>query len=332
VSEFAFELEVCAHLEGSREGILARQLGASVAESGGRILDIVHIEPGPEFDARTAITSAEIPLAAIDSSVGPGRARYWKRAFDCHPDRARRATERAREIGFFESERRNGREYVRQVARYPDWYGSITGIENKPDLGRPGDLKRQLRTDVSLGVLDYAILATESYVTRTHLHRLPDEMGVWRVHRLESDHTEGPPLEIEVIREPTRLSVENPGIEPLEYHPGRTDIAVVAPDAKAKQRRRIAERAYGKGWRTYDFPACETCEVDDATPSSLPHCPWAGRLVDASSECGPSCPGYETGTAAVDTATLREERDRYSPWVADPDGKQRRQSGLDQFG
>ncbi|MEY7848820.1 DUF5787 family protein [Natrarchaeobius sp. A-rgal3] len=335
MSEFAFELELCAHLESRHERIFARQLGASVADPGGRILDVVGIEPTSNLEERAAITSESIPDAAIESDVGTGRARYWKDAFDddCHPDHARRVTERACEIGFFESERRNGREYVRQVARYPEWFDRIVGIENKPDLGRPGDLESQLRTDVSLALVDEAILATESYVTRAHLNRIPEEVGVWRVHREARDEqTDGSAIRIEVVREPTPLPVEKPGIEPLEFHPGRTDVAVVSVAAKARARRRLAERAYGKGWRTYDVPACGACSPTDADErgATLPHCVWNDRVVDAAAECGPTCPGYEPADApAVD---LEAERDRQTPWRADPTGRRRRQSGLDRFG
>ncbi|WP_440763297.1 DUF5787 family protein [Natronorubrum sp. DTA7] len=339
MSEFAFELELCAHLESRREGILARQLGASVADPGGRILDVVCVEPGPAFDDRVALSSAAVPDAAIEADVGTGRARYWKDAFDCHPDRARRAVDRACEIGFFERERRKGREYVRQVARYPDWYSRIVGIENKPDLGRPGDLEAQLRTDVSLAVVDEIVLATESYVTRAHLNRIPEAVGVWRVHREGtgdgSGDVDGDGLEIEVIREPEPLGVEEPGIEPLESHPGRTDIAVVSTDAKARKRRRIAERAYGKGWRTYEFPTCGAYHPDDSSGATLPYCAWKGRVVDAGSECGASCGGYDpmsdSEPESYSEVDLEAERDRRTPWVADPDGRRRRQSGLDQF-
>ncbi|WP_255170593.1 DUF5787 family protein [Natrononativus amylolyticus] len=322
MSEFAFELALCAALEERRDGIIARQLGGSVADPGGRILDVVCVEPGPAFDERRRLTGETIPDAAVRSAVGPGRFRYWKDAFDCHPDRARRATERAVEVGFFESKRRNGREYVRQVARYPDWYGAITGIENKPDLGRPGDLESQLRTDVSLGLVDEAILATESYVTRAHVNRIPEAVGVWRVHREGEAVTE-----IEVVREPTTLAVDEPGIEPLAFHPGRTDVAVVSSARKARARRRLAERAYGKGWRTYEFPDCGACEP--TAEAALPFCAWKGDIVDAAAECRPACGGYEP--AAPADVDLAAERERWTPWLADPDGKRRRQSGLERF-
>jgi len=330
VSEFAFELELCAHLESRREGIVARQLGAGVAAPGGRILDVVCVAPGPAFDERVAITSESIPDAAIESAVGTGRARYWNDAFDCHPEQARRAVDRALEVGFFERDHTASaaanREYVRQTTRYPDWYDRLVGIENKPDLGRPGDLEAQLQTDVSLAVVDAVVLATESYVTRAHLNRLPEEVGVWRVHRDDTDRS----LEIEVIREPASLPVDQPGIEPLAFRPGRTDIEIVSPQAKQRARRRLAERAYGKGWRTYEFPGCGACQPADQNGATLPYCAWADRVVDAAAECGPSCPGYEPATAhGVD---LEAERDRQTAWEADPDGTRRRQAGLDQFG
>lgn len=58
--EFAFELALCAHLEADFEGLVSRQLGASL--HGNRVMDIVCIEPGPAFDTRTRITSEEFPI------------------------------------------------------------------------------------------------------------------------------------------------------------------------------------------------------------------------------------------------------------------------------
>lgn len=317
--EFAFELALCSHLEARTEWLPARQLGAAVSEPGNRIIDICAVVPGPEFDDRTRITSESIPVTAIESSVGVGEAVYWKDAFDCHPDRARRATERAIDVGFFEAELRGGRQYVRRTTRYPDWVDRLVGIENKPDLGEPGDLERQLRLDVSLALFDEVVLATESYVTRAHLNRIPDAVGVWRF-----DPETG---EREVIREPTRLAVDGPGVELLDQHPLRTDVDIVSPEAKASRRRRLAERAYGKGWRTYDLPACANCSVSD---DGRPRCAHFDRVVDPASECGEGCPGFEAGTAAeLDVEGLRDAR---TPWVADPEGLAREQVGLDRFG
>lgn len=222
-------------------------------------------------------------------------------------------------MGFFEAERRGGRRYVRQTARYPDWIGGLVGIENKPDLGRPGGLERQLRLDTALALFDEVWLATESYVTRAHLNRLPDPVGVWRF-----DPETG---EREVVRKAASLPVEATGIEPVSEKPLRTDIALVSPGAKRRKRHRIAERAWGKGWRTYDFPACTHAE---ATDDGRPRCAAYGCVVDPGSDCGESCPKFEAGEAPnVDVESLREAR---TPWVANPAGKSRRQAGLDRFG
>ena len=321
--EFAFELALCAHLESRTDGVVARQLGGSVHAPANRVLDVVVVEPGPAFDERTAITPHSIPALAIESAVGTGKGRYWRTAIDAHPDVARRVVDRAVEIGFFERERRGGRAYVRQATRYPDWFGEITAIENKPDLGTPGDLERQLRLDVSLGLVDEVILATESYVTGAHLNRIPEAVGVWRFDP-DADATE----RIEVIREPTSLDPTQTGVELVDERPLRTDVALVDPTAKARKRRRLAERAYGKGWRTYAFPACAKATVESAAGASLPHCRWADAVVDAA-HCGADCPGFEAASAP-DVDLERERADR-TPWVADPDGLVRQQSGLDRY-
>lgn len=329
--EYGFELRLCASLEReglpgrpavAADGILSRQLGTSVRATGGRIVDVVYVEPGPAFAKRVALAPATIPDAAIEADVGVGRFTRATRAIDGPPERARAIAERAAEIGFFERERRSGTTVVRQVARYPDWFGRLVGIENKPDLGTPGDLAAQLRTDASLGVLDAAVLATESYVTRAHLNRLPDEVGVWRVHPDD-------PLSIEVVREPTPLDPTAPGVEPLDWHANRVEIAVVSPGEIARQRRRIAERAYGKGWRTFDLPACEKCVPKSQTKATLPYCEFHDEIVNPNEACSPACDGHTPGSAP--DVALDDERERRTAWEAAPPPMARRQSGLDRF-
>ncbi|WP_416840180.1 DUF5787 family protein [Haloferax sp. DFSO52] len=320
-SEFAFELALCAHLEETTDWLPARQLGASVFSQGSRIIDVCAVVPGPaaDFDARTRITSSAIPAPAIESSVGVGRSVFWRDAFDCHPARARRATERAVEVGFFESERRRGREYVRRATRYPDdWFARLVGIENKPDLGEPGDLLRQLRLDVSLALFDEVVLATESYVTGAHLNRIPKEVGVWRFDPESGDR--------EVVREATPLAADATGVEPVEYESLHTDVAFVTPAEKRTARLQLAERTYGKGWRRYDLPGCEHATVD---ADGRPVCSHFGRVVDPGSECGSDCSAFAPADPpAFDRERLRDAR---SDWVADPRGVARRQSGLDRF-
>jgi hypothetical protein len=325
VREYPFELALCAHLEATEEAVIARQLGGGVRQPANRVLDVVAVEPGPAFADRADLTPETVPAAAVESEVGVGRASDPVDAIDARPDRARRVAERAVEVGFFERAVGGG---VRQVARYPDgWFDRVVAVENKPDLGDPGDLRLQLRKDVSLALADEVVLATESYVTGAHLNRVPEAVGVWRFDPETGDR--------EVVREPTPLDADDWGLELLDEHPLRTDVATVPADAKARQRRRLAERAYGKGWRPAAFPACAEAEVAerDATEAEgragLPYCRWKGRVVDPAN-CGPDCPGHDpTDPPEFDAAAARDDR---TPWVADPEGKARRQSGLDRFG
>jgi len=317
VREFGFELSLCATIEHEREAVVSRQLGAGVR--GRRVVDTVLVTPGPAFGARATITAETIPGAAIESDVGPGRARRPGEAFDCPAERARRTVERAVDVGFFERERRDGHTYVRQTARYPDdWFDRLVGIENKPDLGRPGALETQLLTDVHLAVLDEVVLATASHVTGAHLNRIPDPVGVW-----EFDPGTG---ERDIVREPDPLSTDGYGVEIRDRRPARTAIAIVTPDEKGRARRRLAERAYGKGWRTYDLPACGRVDPDG---DGLPYCPWKGRVVRRATDCGAACGGHDPADPPdVDREGLRARR---TPWEPDPAGRQRRQAGLDRY-
>jgi len=325
VQEYGFELALAAHLETERAGIVSRQLGTAVF--GRRIMDIVCVTPGPEFADRVQLTGQTIPSAAIESDIGPGRFRFIQDGFDVAPDHARAIVERAAACGFFETQRRRGRTYVRQTTRYPDWFDQLVGIENKPDLSRPGDLETQLLSDVALSLLDTVILATESYVTRAHENRIPDEVGIWRFDPETGERV--------VIREPTQLPTREGGVDILERSSARTAVRMVSPTEKVQARRRIAERAYGKGWRTYEFPGCSQLDPgNDGLPktqreAALPYCQWHDRIVHPTSECGPACPGYRSAAPPdIDCESIRESK---TAWVNEPAGCQRTQSGLDQF-
>ena len=316
--EYAFELALCSFLEETTDWLVSRQLGGAVADPGSRIVDVVGVVPGPGFDQRAAITAETIPPLAIESDVGVGAFVRPERALSCSTAVARRVADEAVDVGFFEAERRAGHRHVRRATRYPDdWFSSLVAVENKPDLGSPGDLRTQLRTDASLALFDRVVLATESYVTRAHLNRIPDEVGVWRFDPDSGDRT--------VVREPRSLSVATTGVELVDSHSLRTDVAFVTSERKRRRRRRIAERAYGKGWR----PRLPPCAKASATPDGRPYCEQFGRVVDPGSDCGENCRGFEPSDPPdVDQQALRDER---TPWVRDPAGVARRQTGLDRF-
>jgi hypothetical protein len=319
VAEFPFELALCARLEETTDWVLARQLGGAVAAPGRRVVDVVGVVPGPGFDDRAAVTDRTIPPAAVAGEAGVGTAVPADAAVDAAPGRRERVLDRAVEVGFLDRLRRNGRTLYRRTTRYPDdWFAALVAVENKPDLDRPGDLRRQLRHDAALGLFDRVLLATASHVTRAHLNRIPDPVGVWRV-----DPATG---EREVVRSPEPLPVDRPGVEPTDEHADRVDVRVVDPTAKRRTRRRVAERAYGKGWRTYDLPACARVEP---TADGRPRCVALDRVVDPATDCGADCPHRDPADPpAVDAAVLRADR---TPWRREPPGVAARQSGLDRF-
>jgi hypothetical protein len=319
VRESAFELRLCAALE-REAGVVARQVGAS-ARGGRRVVDVLAVEPGPEFERRVALSASAVPPAAVESDARTGEFRPVTDVLDGPPAVARRIAVRAAEAGFFEREYRDGTEVVRRAARYPDWVGELVGIENKPDLGRPGDLETQLRKDVSLAVLDRVVLATASHVTGAHLNRIPGEVGVWRVEPASGER--------EVVREPAPLDVEGAGVQLVERHADRTELRVVPAAEKARRRRRMAERAYGKGWRPDAFPACERVEVRGVAGATLPWCAAFDRVVDPSAECGPDCPAHRPADPPAFDAEA--ERAARTPWERDPPGAARRQSRLDRY-
>ncbi len=314
--EYAFELALCATLEQS-ERVVSRQHGGAVVAAGSRIVDICLLEPGPEFDDRAAITDQTIPAPAIEADIGPGEAIPAREAFDIRPDRRADIVERACEVGYLTRERRGGTPLVRATTRYPDdWFGRLVAIENKPDLDRAGDLQSQLRFDDTLGLFDAVVLATESYVTRAHLNRIPDRVGVWRF-----DPDTG---ERDVIRQAVPRKPNTRGVEIRDEQPLQTDIAIVSGEAKRRRRRRIAERVYGQGWRPTP-PACSRVHL---TEDGRPFCEAFDRVVDPGSDC----PGCEARRPADppdnDHRQLRANR---TAWRPNPTGTATQQSGLGQF-
>lgn len=316
--EFGFELKLCAHLELQRGGVVARQLGGGVDRPASRIVDVVHVGPGPDFERRQRIGPSTIPQAALEADVGIGTYKPVTSVIDAPPERARAVAEQAVAAGFFERERQDGRTVVRRTTDYPDWFGTLTAIENKPDLTRPGSLSEQLRFDIALGLFDRVVLATADHVTGAHLNRLPDAVGVWRFDPEADSYT--------VIRDPSPLGAVSEGTEIRTEEPLRTAITPISAGEIATARRRVAERAWGKGWRTYSLPECANC---DPNPAGVPACTHYDRVVDPVRECGADCPGHDPGVAP--DVDLDDRRATRTAWEPDPAGMSSRQSNLEQF-
>mgnify|MGYP000229249969 CR=1 FL=1 len=129
-----------------------------------------------------------------------------------------------------------------------------------------------------------------------------------------------------VIREAEPLATDDAGIEIVERDSARTEIRVATAAEKARARRRVAERAYGKGWRSFDLPDCARAVPDD---DGLPYCPYKERVVRPATDCGPVCDGHDPTDPPDQTVdSLRAAR---TPWEPDPAGRKRRQSGLDRY-
>jgi hypothetical protein len=317
--EFAFELALCSHLETTTEWVISRQLGAAVVHPGRRIIDICGVIPGSSFDTRSMITDERIPERAIAGPAGVGTSVRRSDAIDGSPQTTEAAIEQALAADFFTIEHQNGQEHIRQTTRYPTgWFDQIIGIENKPDLKRPGELTRQLQVDISLGVFDAVILATKTHVTRAHLNRIPDAVGVWQFDPDTADRT--------IIKQSTKLATGTPGIELGSDQSDHTEIHPVSSEKKARARRRVAERAYGKGWRNYPLPSCAHAETQ---PDGRPYCAEFNCVINPAQSCDTECPAYtHAEPPRCNSDGLRDER---SPWHSDPPGVRHRQSGLDRF-
>ncbi|QZA88661.1 hypothetical protein K0C01_00335 [Salinarchaeum sp. IM2453] len=319
--EFTFELSLCAYLETQRDAIIARQLGAGVDSSGRRIIDIAIAEPGPRFEFRASLTAESIPIDLIEAPIGPGTFRSASDAIDRPVKHRQDLIERGAEIGFIEKRRNSGTAEIRQVVRYPyRWYSNLIGIENKPDLSSPGKLIDQLQFDVSLGLFDNVILATATRVTDVHLNRIPEEVGVW-VYSPEDG--------IEVVRQAEQLQPNAYGIELVSHNSDHSQISPVSEKAKQQARQRIAERAYGKGWRVSSLPECQSCNFQSrhGTPC-LPFCVEKQQVVSPSGDCVSCSLRSDESTHQYDPT---DERDRRTPWKANPTGYQHKQAGLDRF-
>jgi hypothetical protein len=279
-TEFAFELLVCRWAErhwppeptdaDRAVPVVARQLGTRE-----RRWDTVVVEADPDaLAARAQFGERELDSDLLHVVRHAPAEWAWYR--DALPDPGypwryvRAAVHRAADRGVVEKRRSGNRIEIRRIAPYPDWVERVVAIENKPDLDASAAraLEGQLRHDVEAGLADevwVATTATGEDVEPVLLEDLPVEAGVL---------TLGEGASADVAWLPSRLS----------------------PDRDRSDRRlELAERAYGRGFRSYVEtmrPDCRHFELRREGDALLPWCA-AKETHQTQSVCAGSCASFE---------------------------------------
>ncbi|WP_129116802.1 DUF5787 family protein [Halegenticoccus tardaugens] len=290
-SEFVFELQTCRWAErawppdGERDAVLvARQLGTRR-----RRWDTVIVETNPEaLAARVRFGPRELDSDLLHVVRHAPEGWAWYRDALPHPGYpwryVRAAVHRAAGRGVVEKRRRGNRIEIRRIAPYPDWVRRIVAVENKPDLDASAAraLASQLEHDVSRALADevwVATATTDASVEPALLEDMPVEVGI-----LTMDFAAGARSDAgEVLWYPS-------GLEP----PGEGESGA-GTDDRTGTRLRIAERAYGRGWRSHVEtmrPDCRHFELRRRGDALLPRCAAKGRHQTAA-ECAGSCPRFE---------------------------------------
>jgi hypothetical protein len=279
VPEFVFELLVCRWAERAwpptdraAAPVVARQLGTA-----DRRWDTVVVETTP---AALAARSQFGPRT-LDSDLlhvvrhAPAEWAWYR---DALPDPGypwryvRAAVHRAADRGVVETRRDGNRVLLRRIAPYPDWVDRIVAIENKPDLSASAArrLGEQMSHDVGEGLADEAWIATAATgatVEPALLEAVPVEAGVLTVDRDDRGRARGS----------------------VEWLPADLD------DGDPTARLELAERAYGRGFRSYVDrmrPDCRHYELRRRGDALVPWC-GAKERHQTSAECAGDCGAFE---------------------------------------
>nr|WP_221625642.1 DUF5787 family protein [Halobellus ruber] len=302
--------------------VVARQLGTAE-----RRWDTVVLECDPEaLAARGAFGPDELDSDLLHVVRNAPAEWAWYRDALPHPGYpwryVRAAVHRAADRGVVERRRRGNRIQLRRTAPYPDWLRRIVAIENKPDLDAAAAraLSEQLRFDVGTGLADEVWVATATTGDRVEpalLEDLPVDVGILA---FDVDAAEGDPGGSLLAGAGVDASVE---WYPSEVTPPEGD----RDDARRDRRLELAERAYGRGWRSYHGtmrPDCRHFELRRFGRGLVPYCAAKGRsqtvaeCVDSCSEFEPEPPAWRTrgwpiegGPGAGIKTLLRQRRE----WV-----------------
>jgi hypothetical protein len=301
--EFGFELRVCAWAErawppdgerGERAVVVGRQVGTRR-----RRWDTVVVETTPEKLRRRARFGAE----ALDSDLlhvvrnAPAEWAWYRDALP-EPDYpwryVREAVHEAADRGVLETRRAGTRIEVRRRWPYPEWADRVIAVENKPDLAASAaaDLPEQLERDVALGLADEVWVATRPTGERVEpvlFEDLPVEAGVLAVADAEAT-VEWHPRRLD--RETGTRILDRPAGG--EHDRSAARFEYVDSGELAATRREIAERVYGRGWRSYVGtmrPDCRHFTLRRAE-GYVPYCGAKGREPTAA-ECAGSCARFE---------------------------------------
>ncbi|MFW5916778.1 MAG: DUF5787 family protein [Halorubrum sp.] len=305
-AEFGYELLVCRHAElawhpsdGPRPAVVSRQLGTR-----DRRWDTVVIEVDPEaFAARRAFGDRTIDSDLLHVVRHAPADWAWYRDALPHPGypwrHVRTAVHRAAGRGLIEKRRRNNRIQLRRKRPYPNWVERIVAIENKPDLDRSAAdaLADQLDHDVATALADEVWLATETTGERVEpalLREMPVEAGI-----LATDFSAGVGGDAATVAwHPSDLSPRGAGTPGDSDDAGDVDSLRDRPDSRdaetVTRRLEIAERAYGKGWRSFHDtmrPDCRHFELRREGRALVPNCA-AKEKVPTARECSGSCPSF----------------------------------------
>ncbi|GAB3417868.1 DUF5787 family protein [Haloparvum alkalitolerans] len=284
-SEFGYELLVCRWAErawhpteGPRPVVVGRQIGTR-----SRRWDTVVVEVDPEgLRQRRKFGDAALDADLLGVVRNAPAAWAWYREALPEPDYpwryVREAVHRAADRDLIETRKRDGRIELRRKRPYPDWVRRIVAVENKPDLdaSAAAALSDQLDHDVETALADEVWLATSATggrVERALLREMPVEAGI-----LVTEFGGG------VAADAARVEWLPSGLAPS----GDRDAAT--------ERRRLvlAERAYGRGWRSYHDtmrPDCRNFELRRAGDAVVPFCTAKGRIPTAR-ECAGSCGSF----------------------------------------
>nr|WP_305148769.1 DUF5787 family protein [Halobellus inordinatus] len=272
--------------------VVARQLGTR-----DRRWDTVVLECDPDgLAARAQFGERELDSDLLHVVRNAPAEWTWYR--DALPDPGypwryvRAAVHRAADRGVVETRRRSNRIEVRRIAPYPDWLRRIVAVENKPDLDASAAraLSAQLEHDVETALADEVWVATEATDSRIEpalLEDLPVDVGILAVSFDGDDDSEAARQSADASRR-TAANVE---WYPSEVTPELTD----GDDERQRRRLELAERAYGRGWRSYHEtmrPDCRHFELRRFGRALVPHCAAKERSQTAA-ECAESCPEFE---------------------------------------